>query len=402
MIKIDKRQTFLLILTITVLILLGWQVYQLVCSDNDAVTPDPKPRSLNSERTVTMKTAPISNQPQSQSTTTKRLPKTIPENSDHIVTHQAEYLKLVNEYQIAKIQRQLLEEKVAIASARERIVTINKKTASLVGHGIAVESTSTTTIKPNMLNKIKLTYIGQQDSKFNATLLLNGQYITVAPGSIIAPNTHVTTIDENGLTIQRTSQKYHLGFNGIKNIITTTPHTINRASLSSNNSIHHSPSQKTLLENNKHSNPLNTKNSNQLTPKTFQHLSELENKHLKPSIKSKIHLKTKPIKHTKYIYTLDEILLLELPPNTYTIHIKGDFDKQKLITLARNNDLGENAIYYSKPQKNKRWYVLLYSYYNSKEDATIALQNLPLKIKALHPTAQSINIVQGDIKSLNG
>ncbi|AML47985.1 hypothetical protein AYM02_01155 [Coxiella burnetii] len=98
-------------------------------------------------------------------------------------------------------------------------------------------------------------------------------------------------------------------------------------------------------------------------------------------------------------YTLDEILLLELPPTNYSIRIKDSYDKQSLITFAKNNALAKDAIYYSYFHNRKKWYVLLYNYYHSKMDAHDAALKLLKKIKTEHIEIINLSLIQSKIKS---
>ena len=97
-------------------------------------------------------------------------------------------------------------------------------------------------------------------------------------------------------------------------------------------------------------------------------------------------------------YTLDEILLLELPPTAYSIELNSAYDKHNLMNFAKQNALGENAIYYTVRRDHKIWHVLLYSYFNTKAEAQAALEKFSPHMLNLHPKIQSAVEIQQKIK----
>lgn len=102
------------------------------------------------------------------------------------------------------------------------------------------------------------------------------------------------------------------------------------------------------------------------------------------------------------LYTLDEILLLELPATNYTIFLKGSFNKHDLNMLAQKQLLGAKAIYYSIAKKGQPWFILLYGHYNTKTEAQNTLQQLPNMLQRLNPQIEGMDPIQAAIKAQFG
>ena len=239
--KINKKQTLLLTLTITVLGLLAWQVYVLIHHD------------MTSTNHVTTPTNPTMTQP---ARLHADLLAQIAPMQPPLITHQKHYMELVNKYKTIKMQRRLLEEEAAIAAAKQRIASLDKKT--------------------NQLTRAK-TYL-------NTTPTIRG----------------------------------------------------------------HQPAA----------------------------LSQ-------PRVQS---------------YTLDEILLLELPPSDYTVVLKTSDNQHSLEQFAEKYHLGSKAMYYSMHHQGKIQYVLLYDHFNDRSNAHMALARLLVPLRKENPKIQTLEIIQQTIK----
>lgn len=217
-------------------------------------------------------------------------------NNHYVLTQsQREYIELIHKVEIAKMQRRLIDEEVAIAAAKNRIAMLNARTKKLTGKN------------------------------------------RHSPG----------TINKKNNTPSKSSN-----FQSFVNI-------------------------KTPLA----ADPRNT------DPRQKKEILALA-----PTPKSTDMLKIDT-------YTLDEIQLLELPANNYTITLKGSFNKHDLEMYAKENNLGPKAIYYSIQRQGKLWFVLLYDHYNTKEEANSALQQLPQALQQDGPIVKSIDDIQEAIKA---
>lgn len=403
----DKRQTIILSVTVALVLVLGEQVYQLLHHDVAhkskaipvAMASTPRPTEMVTPRSTTPARAPVFQ---------AQLPPSVVANQQHLVTHQEKYIALVNQYELAKMQRQLLEEEVAIASARERIAEINEKTRQLAGPSTtttpaddlepAASLTDNTTPHTNSpAPTYQLAYLDHQGETYTATLVTNGRYQEVSAGAQLADGNQITHIDTNGVEMQVNHQPYRLTFNGLMPIKNEEP------------VLAHAAEEKKPVDLKTETLPVKSESAKPIEPKTdtiqdFNSLTHLEKQLFKPKRSlslsrpaTKINKKQAP-KSSASAYTLDEILLLELPPTSYTIELKSATEKHDLVNFAKENALGENAIFYTKSQDNRTWYVLLYSYFNSKSDALAALQKLPEQMLAQHPQIQPLTLVQNWIK----
>lgn len=471
----DKRQTIITSLIVVAVLLLGEQVYELVHHDIS--------QAAESKTPAVAMVIPKINPPAPLSVPTyqAQLPPSVIANQQQLITHQQQYVQLMNQYELAKMQRQLLEEEVAIAAARQRIAEINQKTQQLTGQPASSDEIAATTAfaepTANQSNAnspaYQLAYLDRQGNNYTATLVDHGRYEEVTAGLQLADGSEVKQIDTQGVLLETAANKaFRLTFNGVvpveentviapdnlatankavtaptpateKNIIATQAAMITPAvkhSLAS----HHVANSNDKQPLKKHSPAINTKPSVPIASKKNQELKQKINKrtkivksptapktedfnnlsaaettlfnpshalkispihHKTPAIKpsAPIHLAIEEVKTHKpnriKAYTLDEILLLELPPTSYTIELKGAYSKHDLIVFARQQAIGENAIYYSMPREHKTWHVLLYSYFNTKTEAEEALSKLPSPMLAIHPKIQSITDIQQGIKT---
>ena len=98
-------------------------------------------------------------------------------------------------------------------------------------------------------------------------------------------------------------------------------------------------------------------------------------------------------------YTIDEILLLELPPSNYTIQLANSnlTDLKKLIDRFH---LSPNAMLFHFQQNQQTQHVLLLGNYASKALAVSALTKLPTALQSLTPQVVSLNEIQQVMKEM--
>ena len=110
--------------------------------------------------------------------------------------------------------------------------------------------------------------------------------------------------------------------------------------------------------------------------------------------------KKKP-KKPKMGYSVDEILLLEMPPTDYTIHLKDFATQAQLDTFIKKSNLGEKALSYDAPctgKSGKACMVLVYNQFKSEHAAQVALQHLPEALQKQEPTIAKLAKIQKTIK----
>jgi septal ring-binding cell division protein DamX len=485
----DKRQTIITSVTVAAIFILAEQVYQLVRHDISHA-------SESKANTVAMIVPKIDMPaPTPAPTYQPQLPASVVANQQQLITHQQQYIQLVNQYELAKMQRQLLEEEVAIAAARQRIAEINQKTQQITGQQTASDDVAATTsfAEPaperhsENLPAYQLAYLDRQGDNYTATVVDRGHYQEITAGLQLADGSQVKQIDTQGVLFQTADKKaFRLTFSGLvpveentviapdnvvankevtapisapapveKNIVSAQVNMIKQPVSEKPPAlpvIHQAPEKprivhhisikkmkptkytvvaakqlkkypsaikhKTSIVSHKNKIKKIVKVAKLSTTKSKKiklgHLSVAQTNLFDPSTSLKISpmpsaaikvavAETPAIKYHKktnriQAYTLDEILLLELPPTSYTIELKGAYDKHDLVVFAQQNALGENAIYYSMPREHKIWHVLLYSYFNTKMEAQEAFAKLPVQILAINPQIQPVSDIQQSIK----
>jgi type II secretory pathway predicted ATPase ExeA len=90
--------------------------------------------------------------------------------------------------------------------------------------------------------------------------------------------------------------------------------------------------------------------------------------------------------------------LLKLNPNHFILQLVGLSQESAVLKFIKSNNLEGQAFYYRTSLKNKPWYVVVYGNYASQALANDAIQNLPDKLRQLHPYPHKIAAIQ---KSIN-
>lgn len=194
----DSKQKTLLGLTVVAFGFLGYQIFELVSRDM-AETP------VLSEHTpiVTVATAKNAALTRLPTTAVVSTPKTVASNP---VPNK--YLKMLSQYELMKMQRQLLDEETAIANAQHRIAVVHHETAQLDG-GV-VEP-----MLPASADTYRLSYLDEQQQVWSATLEKQHAYRQVVVGTQLPDGYQVTAINRHGVTLEKGGQRELLTFDGI-------------------------------------------------------------------------------------------------------------------------------------------------------------------------------------------
>lgn len=217
MAKVEKRQIILIPLILLALTVLVWQLYQtffagylttpLPSTDTPVITkqlptvnlddeqvPPPSPPPMLSENTPAQQPADVS------------MPAT--------QQNRSKYLQLVNEYQMAQLQRKIAEQQAAIATARRDAARAQSEldpsgalTTTVVAPAIeiapeVVESPTKDVLAHNG-QAFQVIYIGQHAGEWTAILESQGRAYPVKVGSQVFKNVTVEKISRDGVTIQR-------------------------------------------------------------------------------------------------------------------------------------------------------------------------------------------------------
>lgn len=226
----DTKQKTLLVVTVAAFGYLGYQVYALVKQD---VSPRPVVSQTSradqahlaaGNAAAPIRTANAATARQMSSTAVLPIRKNIPQPTtlqrQSLVTGQKAYLRMVNEYELAKMKRRLLEEQAAIATAQHRIATLNKKTRdiddSLVNSPSQYNDTMTGTMNsPRRALPYQLSYVDNQHGQWTATLSKAGRYHEVSVGSQLPDGIQIVNINRQGVTLKEGEHSELLTFDGI-------------------------------------------------------------------------------------------------------------------------------------------------------------------------------------------
>ena len=243
----DKKQKGLVVLTVVALGFLGYQVFQLVGGDmSQSVGSTQVPSlALNDDNNAIQPAQHVSWQAQQETPLQRKLKSpdfsmqnaklVLPEAKSTIITasqqsnatsldaqqqtfsgamqrNQQAYLKMINEYELAKMQRQLLDEKAAIATAQNKIIVMNHKN-QVIG-GDTAEASPGGLTGDSSDHPFRLSYLDQQGGQWSATLARGDQYQQVGLGSVLPGNYKVMDINHNGVVLQQQNKRQLITFNG--------------------------------------------------------------------------------------------------------------------------------------------------------------------------------------------
>ena len=126
---------------------------------------------------------------------------------------QYNYLRLVNEYQTLQLQEMIAQTKQQIATARlktaQEASAVNQYANTSNGNGLTVDPYSIADLPPlpmsntqtdNNPNGYRIVYTGQQQGRWNATLVKEGHYYDVIVGSNLNGQT-VTSISDSSVNL---------------------------------------------------------------------------------------------------------------------------------------------------------------------------------------------------------
>lgn len=200
----DTKQKSLLILTVAALGFLGYQIFQLVDRDitespvivESTASPLPSSSVASAQPMIQKQAMPLQ----------KKL--LIQGSSDNLSQRQNEYVQMLNQFELVKLHRQLLEEETAVATAQNQIAQLHSQTAKITGMNADDSNASDSPA-------FALNYIDQQDGEWSATLHIGSNYQSVTCGSLLSNGYQVVDINHQGVTLQKNQSRELLTFNGI-------------------------------------------------------------------------------------------------------------------------------------------------------------------------------------------
>jgi len=228
--QMDRKQKVLMVLTVAAFGFLGYQVFALVKQDvsepavpSTVVSSKTNPTSVPAHAAMPVSTsAPISPKPAPMMPSATPLHSAVlkQQTQGEMAKRQHSYLNLVNQLELAKMKRQLLQEQLAIAQAQNNIAKLHHETTKITGGQLPQ---NTGNMAGGSQQPYQLSYVDRQNGQWSATLNFSGDYEQVQQGTQLPDGFTVMSIDGQGVTLQQHNQRRRLTFNGIVNLPAVLP-----------------------------------------------------------------------------------------------------------------------------------------------------------------------------------
>jgi len=342
--NMGTKQKTLLVVSLLVLGYIGYEVYGFIKGDVIGVSKG------NLPKVTALKPVSISPQ-QAQVKATAQ---------------QKAYLKMVNQYELVKMQRRLLEERAAIAAAQHRIAALNQQTRD-----IAIEMNAM--MDHPQPKHFQLTYVDRQSGRWSATLNQGGRYYHVHVGSMLVDGSTIKNINRRGVLLEKGDSREHITFNGVS--IMRNPPAVKKPEI-----------KKHTASANLENIPVENAMHRRMISETIKAVKKKE----RDIVVAKHHSAPR--------YTDEEQRILDLPKNTYTIQLIGSYHKAVVAQFARAHNLGDHAMPFHVTTRGKRWYMLIYGNYATLEDAQKALHTLRPDLMVETPWIRAVKNIQASIR----
>lgn len=263
--RVQRKQNVMIGMIVLVLLILIWQVSQLVksesgesssaatLSDSDknanlaannnspatvtatpAITTDVNATNdpafndglNNADSSNTNNNASVdsaNNSPKSQRTVLGSIVHTdgdavVVTDDPKVTVNQQKYLQLVAQYQIAQLQRMIAEDEEAIAVARNHAAKAIAETAHINN---AQFFSAISSVMPQTINHdYELIFTGQQGNLFAATLQKDGHFYDVRIGTRLPDDTQVVSINQDSVLLKKNNEQKLVTFSGVSNLAT--------------------------------------------------------------------------------------------------------------------------------------------------------------------------------------
>lgn len=219
--NLDTKQKILIPVTVVVLGILGWQLYSFMGADN-APAPAAKPITMSAMNSAVQprQPTPVSDMSVPQPA---RQPAAVVSDQDkqrlrEISQSDAEYLKLIQEYQLLQVQRRIAEDTRAIAVAKLETVKALAETSKFGGSG----NLGSNLPMGNIDSDYKLVFTGQEAGQWTATLKMNDQLMDVVTGTHLPDGYKVMMVNGDSVTLQKADKQKVISFLGINESQVTT------------------------------------------------------------------------------------------------------------------------------------------------------------------------------------
>ncbi len=353
---------------------------------------------------------------------------------------QQQYLNLLNQYQMLRMQRQIVNEKAAIMAAEEKIAEVSQKAGSIN------QASYTEDFSASQSGSYKLIYVDNQSGQWTATLNRAGQYYEVVAGDILPDGTRIMRVSRSGVNMIYQNQPYVLSFYGMaadtekaapaesdqpsaRELLVpqmNLPPANNSNSPNLNNTpVESSPANSaapvqpdTINPNGSVNEPASgssvtnkplglreepVKPSIPLTKKQNQELAVMKNSmgeagiapqemaQIKPQAvenQAKKPLEIKPLlAEPKAVAEAQNVSENKTQSSNtkYTIQLIASLNKADVSAFMTANKLEKTARIVPIQRENKTWYLLVYGDYAQMKDAEAAMEKLPKSLKTNHP-----------------
>lgn len=233
--QLSKKQKILIPLIILAFAYVIWQVYDMfsggsvttavntnsavIKTTSSAAVPQKAP-GVAQPTTGSVSTSDAGQQQEPTAAASTAVPQTGNISDLSGDAGQMQYVQMLNQYQLLKMKRMLLEEQVAIAAARQKIADLNSKTNDLGGGdsefdvGNSDDNSSNLTALPMGKDTYKVVYIDRQNGEWNATINHSGRFEEVNIGSELADGSQVISIDASGVILKQGTKLNKITFSG--------------------------------------------------------------------------------------------------------------------------------------------------------------------------------------------
>ncbi|HEV2613704.1 MAG TPA: SPOR domain-containing protein [Gammaproteobacteria bacterium] len=373
--NMDKRQKVIALFLVIAVVVLAWQVYDLVGDKGGSLSLPGRSLKQASDPTAVVKPM-ISVQPAVAPMTSTSSGSTTP--------YQKQYMKLVNEYQLLQMQGMIAQQQATIAKSRAQTAEALSKINDLSGAGDAsIADLNVATPATNESGDYELIYTGQENGQWTATLKKGGQFNDVTAGSVLPDGTKVLSVDDNGVLIDENNVKKIVTFNGI------TPFTAPAPSAPAPTPVAVAPIAVAPVV--AHAAPVVApapvvvaKPVALVAPAKKPTAAEVASAPLAPKV-----VATSPPAFD--ITTANK--------NHYTVQLIANKTEDTVSQFIEQNKLGGKALSIKTKTQGKLWYIGVYGDFLTVDEANKAIEGLPSTAKTEGPFVRRIgNVLKGVVK----
>lgn len=350
--NMDKRQKIIAGFLVLAVVVLAWQVYDLLGDGSGSV-----PVSIGT----------VSSVKQTDNPAQVMKSKSIEPAQPQVSADQQQYMKLVNEYQMLQMQNMIAQTQASIAKARAETAESIAKLDDLSGSDANIVDLGLSSSNTTTAGNYELIYTGQENGQWTATLKKGGQFNDVTTGSVLPDGTKIISVDDNGVVLVQDKIKKLLTFNGMTTIAAQTPAAPKKVNVV----------KKTVAE---------TKPVVVTAPKPTTVA--------KPPVVEKAPTVSVPVL-PKVVATHTPMLdITKANKNDYTVQLIAKKNEVLVNQFIDDNKLGGKALSLKIKHNGSLWYIGLYGDFLTVDEANKAIGDLAPTAKTQGPFVRRIGDVQ--------